>query len=46
METEYETLKKKIDENELIILDGGVGKSCIQIVFERFKTFEIVHCLN
>ena len=25
MQTEYETLKKKIDENDLIILDGGVG---------------------
>ena len=25
METEYEALKKKIDENDLIILDGGVG---------------------
>ena len=25
METAYETLKKKIDRDDLIILDGGVG---------------------
>ena len=25
METAYEAVKKKIDENDLIILDGGVG---------------------
>ena len=25
METAYKALKKKIDENDLIILDGGVG---------------------
>ena len=25
METAYEDLKKKIDRNDLIILDGGVG---------------------
>ena len=25
METAYEALKKKIDRNDLIILDGGVG---------------------
>ena len=40
METAYETLKKKIDRNDLIILDGGVGT---ELQFRGIETVSYTH---